>query len=105
MTDIRVYADNQDFGNAVALYFTRHKNDGSFEVLGASGFKDYLPNFLVLPSDAITIKRDAAQELMDRLWTCGLRPSEGTGSAGQASAMHNNNFSNLRRGQVFLPER
>lgn len=43
MTDIRVYADNQDFGNAVALYFTRHKNDGSFEVLGASGFKDYLP--------------------------------------------------------------
>jgi len=27
-----------------------------------------------------------AQQLMDELWTCGLRPSEGTGSAGQSAA-------------------
>lgn len=28
----------------------------------------------------------AAQELMDSLWQCGLRPSEGTGSAGSLAA-------------------
>ena len=28
----------------------------------------------------------AAQELMDDLWQCGIRPSEGTGSAGQLAA-------------------
>jgi hypothetical protein len=28
----------------------------------------------------------AAQELMDRLWECGLRPAEGTGSAGALAA-------------------
>lgn len=28
----------------------------------------------------------AAQELMDSLWQCGLRPSEGTGSAGALAA-------------------
>ncbi len=28
-----------------------------------------------------------AQELMDSLWQCGVRPSEGTGSAGQLAAV------------------
>lgn len=29
---------------------------------------------------------EEAQELMDDLWTCGLRPSEGSGSAGALAA-------------------
>lgn len=29
---------------------------------------------------------EAAQELMDSLWQCGLRPSEGAGSAGALAA-------------------
>lgn len=33
-----------------------------------------------------TITSAAAQELMDQLWQCGLRPSEGTGSAGALAA-------------------
>ena len=33
-----------------------------------------------------SLSRTAAQELMDNLWTCGLRPSEGTGSAGALAA-------------------
>jgi len=34
----------------------------------------------------ISIKPQVAQELMDTLWQCGLRPSEGSGSAGSLSA-------------------
>lgn len=34
----------------------------------------------------IRIDSHEAQQLMDELWTCGLRPSEGTGSAGQSAA-------------------
>ena len=30
---------------------------------------------------------DAAQTLMDDLWNCGLRPTEGAGSAGAMSAV------------------
>ena len=30
---------------------------------------------------------DMAQQLMDQLWDCGLRPSEGAGSVGQMSAV------------------
>jgi hypothetical protein len=29
---------------------------------------------------------EAAQQLMDELWQCGIRPSEGTGSAGSLKA-------------------
>lgn len=34
----------------------------------------------------LKLEVDQAQELMDSLWECGLRPSEGTGSAGSLAA-------------------
>lgn len=34
----------------------------------------------------LRISTTAAQNLMDELWNCGLRPSEGTGSAGSLAA-------------------
>ena len=38
----------------------------------------------------------AAQELMDDLWSCGLRPTEGTGSAGAMAAVQEH-LADLRR--------
>lgn len=35
----------------------------------------------------LSLKMPAAQKLMDDLWDCGLRPSEGSGSAGQLAAV------------------
>jgi hypothetical protein len=42
----------------------------------------------LLTSENLVVRLEvkAAQELMDDLWQCGLRPSEGTGSAGQSVA-------------------
>lgn len=37
---------------------------------------------------ALTLNKTSAQQLMDDLWTCGLRPSEGTGSAGALAAVN-----------------
>jgi hypothetical protein len=34
------------------------------------------------PETPLRVSITAAQELMDNLWECGLRPSEGSGSAG-----------------------
>lgn len=34
----------------------------------------------------ISMPKELAQRLMDELWQCGLRPSEGTGSAGAMAA-------------------
>jgi hypothetical protein len=37
----------------------------------------------------LRLQRDDAQRLMDELWNVGLRPSEGSGSAGQLAAVQN----------------
>ena len=34
-----------------------------------------------------TLSMTAAQKLIDSLWNCGLRPTEGTGSAGAMAAV------------------
>ena len=36
---------------------------------------------------AVTLEPLAVQQLMDDLWRCGFRPSEGTGSAGQLASV------------------
>ncbi len=36
---------------------------------------------------AFTLQGTDAQRMMDELWNCGLRPSEGSGSAGQLAAV------------------
>lgn len=38
------------------------------------------------PQPSITLSREKAQHLMDELWHCGLRPTEGHGSAGAFAA-------------------
>lgn len=43
------------------------------------------PNTAIQPT--VAIDGQAAQRLMDELWNCGLRPSEGSGSAGQLAAV------------------
>lgn len=37
-------------------------------------------------SPTLRLDWQASQQLMDELWQCGLRPSEGTGSAGSLAA-------------------
>lgn len=49
----------------------------------------------------IRITTREAQQLMDDLWQCGLRPSEGTGSAGALKATQNH-LQDMRR-LVFEP--
>ena len=40
----------------------------------------------VFAKPCIRLNQTAAQRLMDELWSCGVRPSEGTGSAGSLAA-------------------
>ena len=42
------------------------------------------PGMQPVPSTGISM--EMAQQLMDDLWRCGLRPTEGTGSAGSLAA-------------------
>lgn len=47
-------------------------------------FDAYAEGSLIEPS--LQMDMTAAQRLMDALWDCGLRPSEGSGSAGALAA-------------------
>lgn len=38
------------------------------------------------PQPTFSLTPQSAQQLMDQLWLCGLRPTEGTGSAGSLAA-------------------
>lgn len=40
----------------------------------------------VVPDPTFVLRAEEAQALMDSLWMCGLRPSEGSGSAGAMAA-------------------
>ena len=59
------------------------------------------PGIMLEPS--ISISRETAQTLMDDLWNCGLRPTEGTGSAGALAATQNH-LKDMQR-LVFEPRK
>lgn len=40
----------------------------------------------VVHEPALTLPIESAQQLMDELWNCGIRPTEGSGSAGSLAA-------------------
>lgn len=39
------------------------------------------------PNESFVISQESAQELINSLWECGLRPAQGAGSAGQLETM------------------
>ena len=80
------HAELRQFGRAICVYLFAPHGDGKTEVLTAMTMTT-LPQDEELPVDTpIEISHKQAQQLMDELWRCGLRPSEGTGSAGSLAA-------------------
>lgn len=45
-----------------------------------------MPEGAAYVEPTFTLSNKDAQQLMDNLWDCGIRPSEGTGSAGSLAA-------------------
>jgi len=66
--------------------FLEEDSDGYYSVA-----KPVIMERVEVPYEPITptcnISITAAQQLIDDLWACGIRPSEGTGSAGQLAAV------------------
>jgi hypothetical protein len=48
-----------------------------------------VPEGVGFADPAFRLSTQQAQHLMDQLWNCGLRPSEGSGSAGALAATQN----------------
>lgn len=82
---MRITADRQLYRRHIELRAGIETEPGKVQAACDLVFGPVQEGALVEPF--MTLTPDAAQQLMDELWQCGLRPSEGEGSAGQAAAM------------------
>jgi hypothetical protein len=87
---IRIYAERSIQSQAVNLYVVRE--DGK---IGRLEFDERMDGCFSPPTLQLPDRGSEAQALMDRLWACGLRPTEGRGSAGALAATESH-LSDLR---------
>ncbi len=78
-------ARREDWLDSIALCMAIRDQQGRFHVAQAVTMRSIEPNEYA-PDVLVSLTRDEAQALMDELWNVGLRPSEGTGSAGAMAA-------------------
>lgn len=86
---IQTFARRPPYNNSIDLYFI---DKNGFDT-GMVGFALPMSFERVRDDDyhahrlpALSLSQSDAQQLMDELWHCGLRPSEGSGSAGSLAA-------------------
>jgi hypothetical protein len=86
MNRIKVYARNVPWEDSIHLLITETDFEGKRTHLAKS--IEMAPIELHAPTTpTCSLSRESSQLLMDQLWECGLRPSEGTGSAGAMAAV------------------
>ena len=82
---LEVMARRNDWSRGVLLYVRKRIVGVSDEFAEPLVFKPATESDQVQPP-ALHLSIQSAQQLMDELWQCGLRPTEGTGSAGSLAA-------------------
>jgi hypothetical protein len=80
MNKIEFRANIEPWRNCIDLRIRANGDDMALPVV----FQKAEPNTYYDPAMSFTV--DSAQELMDELWRCGIRPAEGSGSAGSLAA-------------------
>lgn len=85
---LRFNLERRNFGRQIDVQMFVPRDDGSTDVATLVTFQHVKIHEAVedVGSVPLTLGERQAQELMDELWRCGLRPSEGTGSAGSLAA-------------------
>lgn len=81
----RVHAHHNWDGRRTDVYLFLQEGPGEGITKQADMIlREYDPSVVAPPS--FSLEHTTAQSLMDQLWNCGFRPSEGTGSAGSLAA-------------------
>lgn len=81
---IRSYAQRVDYNNAVDILLV--SQGGASRAFGLPVVFQAEDREGRLVEPTLRLHTDEAQQLMDALWTAGLRPTEGQGSAGSLAA-------------------
>lgn len=83
-TSLLVRAHRPAWRDAVELLVVAH--DDKILRIAQPLIMELVEDGAAIIEPTLTLSMHAAQLLMDELWGCGLRPSEGTGSAGSLAA-------------------
>ena len=79
----KLFAERVRFGDSIDVRYVHEQSNGFW--VGKPVVIERLDDGLYM-EPTLNLKTDEAQQLMDELWRCGLRPTEGTGSAGSLAA-------------------
>jgi len=86
--ELRIWAQSSPLRRAIELTIGGRTPQGKYyAATSAIEFREVEDGVIIPPT--LDISPEAAQLLMDELWNCGIRPSEGTGSAGALKATQN----------------
>lgn len=81
---IEIWCQREPFCSDISLLVTR--NDKRSRAVGDPVTMREQVEAGLMSDPTMTLTNSEAQHLMDQLWNCGLRPSEGSGSAGSLAA-------------------
>lgn len=85
---LRVFAEHSVYMNAINLHFCQERPEddgtGMLSVMAPATFYEKEAGSYADPG--LSLHVDTAQKLMDELWQCGIRPTNGVGSVGQLAA-------------------
>lgn len=100
---IRVWLDHGSFDRRINVCFYEEVEGHSYAVARLGPFEKMGPHGLI-PDHAIQrVDPELAQQLMNGLWECGVRPAQGQGSAGQLEATRSH-LEDMRRLVFDEPE-
>lgn len=81
---IELMARREEWNDGISIYMRQRTVGLGDSFASPVTMKRREPGDMAQPMLSLGIQQ--AQQLMDELWQCGLRPSEGTGSAGSLAA-------------------
>lgn len=83
---LRFFCERSQFGRVISLHAATVPRGGRISVMKSVVFEEIGEDEAADGPAPLVLDTTDAQQLMDELWHCGLRPSEGTGSAGSLAA-------------------
>lgn len=81
---LRIHCQREPFSDRISVSFATVDMSGAMSIADPLAFTSRSSGDISEP--CVSFTNTEAQKLMDDLWNCGLRPSEGTGSAGSLAA-------------------
>lgn len=84
---LELRAERSILRGGIELYFLAPAHTQGSVLVGSVKYEEQSEHCSAEPT--VLLKNSEAQQLVDELWACGIRPTDGAGSAGAMAATEN----------------